>query len=962
MTAHKFYFEDQFNLISDIDFINFLGFRDLSADFKKPKQKNNTKSKKQKKNQSHTFQFEIHQQDTITLQIEDSSSQFLVNSNEKNTEGLFIYYCKTESIDEKFISKMYDNNFQFQDFNCQNKFGVTPLMVLCQNPTINPKILGCLFESGVDFFLQDKKERNCFHYLLKNKNENNLFYDLVQYFGTQFRDIFFNIRDHKSKTPLMYFCASKFLTKKNLLLFLNYQQMDLNVQDSKGKTALHYLFANGSLDLEIIKIFLKSYQGGYQFLKDNHGHTAFHYLLENQIYSTKIFEYLLLNHSLRQKISQIKTIKNKNTNKSKNKNKGKNKRKNNNNNKNKNKNNNKNNNKNKNEKYQSLMIFDLLFTLPNINQEIISLFICYCLNEEDPKKFEQFISLFLSTSKIDLEILKVVTTLNLEQFQTMINLNAIKYFEQCFLNPSITKEIIEYLFDNFVKDKHDNTLNWELFLLCLEKIDFKQCLKICTIFLPYDFDLEIFDNLNLKIGYNETQINNKNKHKTNNNYKKTVVLKRILLLSCLKEGKIDFNFLDQIINLGTNAGIVFSKTILLINKKLKYWRTLFQQICFKTQNLHLIEFIFNKNPNLIKECELQNSMRKDQWGEYLLIHLLTKLMKICYSFTNKRQRKNEMNRKKKENKYICGMEKKEKNGVNVLKQINLKENQSQIIKKFEKIIKKIDHLNINKKNYKKFLNKSQVQKNTDKITNILHIIVYLQGVGAKLSDHYGNLFKWDLIDPLFNINNSIEKDFTSFYNYLQENDIDLNTNEFHKQMIELRTKIPFQDVNDILRKSNNEEHEKIFYDWVYGDFNSKDLLKCKYIFKQLKLVNPKQSSLKSDLKDLYQTKKSKNFTYFLKNNEKIIIHKFLLFIRTPTLLNMFKITNEYQNNHLKDYGKFDKIIFQIFFKFLYTNKFNYKLINKNNIDQIIDLVHLFNRKDAKRLKFLKFTLVYRNFI
>ncbi|KAJ3432214.1 c2 domain containing protein [Anaeramoeba flamelloides] len=179
----------------------------------------------------------------------------------------------------------------------------------------------------------------------------------------------------------MCFCASKFLTKKNLLLFLNYQQMDLNVQDSKGKTALHYLFANGSLDLEIIKIFLKSYQGGYQFLKDNHGHTAFHYLLENQIYSTKIFEYLLLNHSLRQKISQIKTIKNKNTNKSKNKNKRKNKRKN------KNNNNNKNNNKNKNEKYQSLMIFDLLFTLSNINQEIISLFICYCLNEEDPKKF-----------------------------------------------------------------------------------------------------------------------------------------------------------------------------------------------------------------------------------------------------------------------------------------------------------------------------------------------------------------------------------------------------------------------------------------------------------------------------------------------------------------------------------------------------------------------------------------------
>ncbi|KAJ3432213.1 btb poz domain containing [Anaeramoeba flamelloides] len=495
----------------------------------------------------------------------------------------------------------------------------------------------------------------------------------------------------------------------------------------------------------------------------------------------------------------------------------------------------------------------------------------------------------------------------------MINLNAIKYFEQCFLNPSIRKEIIEYLFDNFVKDKHDNTPNWELFLLCLDKMDFKQCLKICTIFLPYDFDLEIFDNLNLKIGHNETQITNKNKHKTNNNYKKKVVLKRILLLSSLKEGKIDFNFLDQIINLGLNAGIVFSKTILLINKKLKYWRTLFQQICFKTQNLHLIEFIFNKNPNLIKECELQNNIRKDQWGEYLLIHLLTKLMKICYSFTNKSQRKNEMNRKKKENKYICGMAKKEKN----------------------------------------------VQKNTDKITNILHIIVYLQGVGAKLSDHYGNLFKWDLIDPLFNINNSIEKDFTSFYNYLQENDIDLNTNEFHKQMIELRTKIPFQDVNDILRKSNNEEHEKIFYDWVYGDFNSKDLLKCKYIFKQLKLVNTKQSSLKSDLKDLYQTKKSKNFTYFLKNNEKIIIHKFLLFIRTPTLLNLFKITNEYQNNHLKDYGKSDKIIFQIFFKFLYTNKFNYKLINKNNIDQIIDLVHLFNRKDTKRLKF---TLVYRNFI
>ncbi|KAJ6248209.1 ankyrin repeat-containing protein [Anaeramoeba flamelloides] len=822
------------------------------------------------------------------------------SENYKRKQKLF-RLCRKNSIDEFFIPKLLTKSFILTNLNWKNIDGVTPLMTVCSNKSVTSQILGQLESNSVNFYLKDNHERNCFFYLLQNPKIN---YDLLSFFGTLFRESFFNDPDRNFKTPLMYLCENKSLNAILLRYFLNVQQVDLSLQDSKERTAFHYLCANSSISLELIQILVKTQEYDALQIQDSQGYTGFHYLIRNPSVSKEIINWILEKNCNNNQL----TTNNQTHNKS-------------------------------NVINLSLPILDFIFCGSSISSSNFQTIIKYLITHNSYSFHNLFIKIFSSPSFNQSLLWYFVT---IDKFEEKFDQNLIKYFETCFSNPYITDEVVLFLFYNYVKVKKDEDLNWQLFKLCLEK-----CRTICTIFLPYDFDLTVFEETRISVDTDANGVYNAKPRSWENEIfsfenfnSRENILKSILVICSIRQPEVSLQFVKKIINEYQCSQFFISKYNL--EYETIFSCTFLQFVCMGKPNLDLLKLYFDQNPGLIKKSELNPGCTSNQWGEYLLIILYLKIFKILSK------------KKLIKSRSIgdCNKNSSEKSNL-----LDLTTCKSQFFKyqAFEKIM---ELLSEKPKKFKRKMKKNlQLLKTNNyyknKIKKIFDVMIFLMDNGARLREEFQVGLRHSLFFKLFDIINSFETDFQNFYQVSIQQQKNQYHYYLHKKLIELRTNKNFEEVN-IPLVSYNQKQIRIFINWVYGDVDSTQLILCKDLFQQLNIYEPERLTLKKTFKHLYKEQKSKDFTYQLKDDQSIKIHKILLFTRAPQLLLMSREINTDKLKSLTDYLQFDKKVWKFFFKFLYTNKYDTKSITLQNIEQIIDIFSFFLLDQETQLKYLKY--------
>ncbi|KAJ6232247.1 molting protein mlt-4 [Anaeramoeba flamelloides] len=833
------------------------------------------------------------------------------SENYERKQKLF-QLCRKNEIDEFFISTLLTKSFSLANLNWKNKDGVTPLMVVCSNQSVTSEILGQLESNSVNFNLKDNNERNCFHYLLQNRKIN---YDLLAFFGTLFQESFFNDPDRNLKTPLMYLCQNSSLNAILLRYFLNVQQVDLSFQDSIKKTALHYLCSNYIISLELIQLLAKKQEYDALQIQDYQGYSAFHYLVRNPSVSKEIINWVLKKIFKEYQLTQKNQTHNKN-----------------------------------NVNDPSLPMFDFIFSGSRINPSHFQFVITFLIQHK-LYSFQILLLKTFSSPSLNLSLLWYFVTI--DKFEKIFDQNLIKYFETCFSNDYITHEVVLFLFQNYVKVKKDEDLNWQLFELCIEKVRFYKCKTMCTIFLPYDFDLTVFEETRISVDkyakavYTTKPRCLKNEIPALENFNsRERILKRILVICWMRQSVVSLQFVKKILNECQSARLFISKDNL--EYETIFSCTFLQFVCQGKPNLDLLKLYFDLNPGLIKKSELNPGCTYSQWGEYLLILLYLKIFKIL------------TNAPKFEKRGSIGDCNKSLYEISNL--LDLATCNSQFFKyqEFKKIIE------LNRKESKKF--KQKMKQNMkllktndyykDKIKKIFDVLIFLMDKGARLSKKFQAKHVHDLVLKMFDIINSFETDFQNFHQASIQEQINLNDDHLHKQLIELRTKKSFKNVK-ILLLTYTKQQINFFINWVYGDVSSTQINLCEDLFQQLNIYEPERLTLKKTFKNLYREQKSKDFTYQLKDKKSIKIHKILLFARAPQLHLMSREINTDQLKSLTDYGKFDKKVWKFFFKFLYTNKCDHKSITLQDFEQISDIFSFFLRDQESHLKYLKYNYLLK---
>ncbi|KAJ5067457.1 ankyrin repeat and death domain-containing protein [Anaeramoeba ignava] len=169
-------------------------------------------------------------------------------------ESLFHFYAKkNEELDfgilQIFLKKKSD--ITKLDTIFQKKADNTPIHYLCQNESINLRIIKLMCDYKANFNL---KGLTPLHYLCQNPSIN---FKIIRLLANHKADFTF-----KGLTPLHYLCQNPSLNLEIITLLANHKAEFT----SKGDTPIHYLFQNPSITTEIIKFFIEK---GYSFDTQN---------------------------------------------------------------------------------------------------------------------------------------------------------------------------------------------------------------------------------------------------------------------------------------------------------------------------------------------------------------------------------------------------------------------------------------------------------------------------------------------------------------------------------------------------------------------------------------------------------------------------------------------------------------------------------------------------------------------
>ncbi|KAJ6249847.1 ankyrin repeat-containing protein [Anaeramoeba flamelloides] len=217
------------------------------------------------------------------------------------------------------------------------------------------------------------------------------------------------------------------------------------------------------------------------------------------------------------------------------------------------------------------------------------------------------------------------------------------------------------------------------------------------------------------------------------------------------------------------------------------------------------------------------------------------------------------------------------------------------------------------------------------------------------------------IKNLASINfNCIIEDFENFFKRKEFMDYEIKGIKAHSTFLEWRTKKKIQELSQIFEKYPKETINE-FIKFIYTDSNiflkqhqmnnqysekndtnnieeddDDDEHKFKKLCKELDIsLNFKtNNTLKNSIQELFLDEKSKDFTIVIngsKTNEKIKVHKFILQCRSELFRGMFLTIEDPDIDSINEYSGMSFESFQIFVKYLYTEKIGKKVLLNSKI-------------------------------
>ncbi|KAJ3433524.1 hypothetical protein M0812_22485 [Anaeramoeba flamelloides] len=228
-----------------------------------------------------------------------------------------------------------------------------------------------------------------------------------------------------------------------------------------------------------------------------------------------------------------------------------------------------------------------------------------------------------------------------------------------------------------------------------------------------------------------------------------------------------------------------------------------------------------------------------------------------------------------------------------------------------------------------------MSKDAEQIKKLLEIVEYMlqNGADPEIKDNEGqspySLAKNTILKKLFDGYLSYNKDFQALLDEEEMTDLKIKNTKCHKMIVEMRTGKKAEELQEFFTKKTNEEL-KLFLDWAYGksvDFTDVTL------FKELGIDEPHKRHLRLDLPKLFEDESSKDFT-LLVHNEKIKVHKLILYARSELFKGMFQATME--TEQVQDYTNKSVKTLQALVKYLYTDMLDESIEDPQILEELKD--------------------------
>ncbi|KAJ3431928.1 ankyrin repeat-containing protein [Anaeramoeba flamelloides] len=265
------------------------------------------------------------------------------------------------------------------------------------------------------------------------------------------------------------------------------------------------------------------------------------------------------------------------------------------------------------------------------------------------------------------------------------------------------------------------------------------------------------------------------------------------------------------------------------------------------------------------------------------------------------------------------------------------------------------------------------------------------GETAWLKIEYRNLKDKELLNKLkflFSIQwNSIKEDFINIYENGVFLDGEIKGIAFHIAFLEMRTNKKHEEILEILQKYGKKDIQQ-FIEWIYREKIPEALIKKtigngkeqKGIIRNNETVNEtindndnvieennfekicnefgildniNKINLKRVISELYHDEESKDFTIILNSNNKTIkIHKIVLQARSKLYYNLFLSINNPNIDQINDYSGFSFKTLNILFEYLYTEKFNFEIINEEIKTELLEAFDYFQLNEKCAFKYV----------